>query len=156
MRTIRLSLFLAACVMAGAATAAPEKKDGKGGGQGATNLEGTWSLVRMEEDGKAHKVDRKDADYFDVVFAGRTITVRLNDANEVGTFTVDATKKPKTIDVVPSMGKDKGKTLLGIYEVDGDSLKLCVADDASVKERPKEFASKGTSVRVFHLKRVKS
>src|SRR5262245_33517634 len=41
--------------------------------------------------------------------------------NDVAEFTLDATKKPKAIDIKTP----KGDTILGIYELDGDNLKLC-------------------------------
>jgi len=55
-------------------------------------------------------------------------------------ITVDATKNPKTIDYVVSDGNHKGKTVLGIYEVDGDTLKSCFA--APDQPRPDAFESK--------------
>ena len=49
-------------------------------------------------------------------------------------FTLDAAKSPKQIDF--KQLKD-GKTLLAIYELSEDDLKLCVA--APGKERPTSF-----------------
>jgi uncharacterized protein (TIGR03067 family) len=57
-----------------------------------------------------------------------------------GTFTLDATKKPKTIDARPASAAKETPPLLGIYEIDGDTLRLCFA--GSGKERPKDFACK--------------
>jgi uncharacterized protein (TIGR03067 family) len=49
-------------------------------------------------------------------------------------FTSDSSKSPKTIDYV-----SKGKTQLGIYEFEGDVLKVCVSAPGS--PRPAEFKS---------------
>src|SRR5437763_8723756 len=58
-------------------------------------------------------------------------------------FTIDPSQKPKTIDYAVTEGTNKGKTQLGIYEIDGDTLKFCFA--APEKPRPAEFASKADS-----------
>ena len=42
-------------------------------------------------------------------------------------FTIDPTKKPKTIDYAMTEGFTKGKTQLGIYELDGDTFRSCFA-----------------------------
>src|SRR5204863_378408 len=68
-------------------------------------------------------------------------------------FTVDPTSNPKTLDVVS--GKEKGKSLLrAIYEIEGDTLKICFA--VGQAKRPKEFNSKpGSESGITVYKRVK-
>lgn len=58
------------------------------------------------------------------------------------TYTLDPTKSPKQIDIRLSKFK-----LVGIYAVEGDSLKLCFDLD----ERPRQFADKngGPSLVIF-------
>jgi uncharacterized protein (TIGR03067 family) len=58
-------------------------------------------------------------------------------------FSIDPTKKPKAIDYVMTDGPTKGKTHLGIYELDGDTVKFCFA--APGKDRPTEFTAKDGS-----------
>ena len=85
----------------------------------------------------------------------REVTVYAGD-KPVGerTFTVDPSKKPKTLDSTPSEGPHKGKTFPAIYEFDGDAGKICQA--APGKDRPKEFdAKKGTGQMVAVYKRAK-
>ena len=55
-----------------------------------------------------------------------TITFR-GQVNFKAKFTIDPTKKPKTIDYKMTEGPTKGKTHLGIYELDGDTVKFCFA-----------------------------
>ena len=55
-----------------------------------------------------------------------------------GTFKIDASKKPKTIDFQPAAAK--AQPLLGIYEFDGDAWRICYANPG--KERPTEFTPK--------------
>jgi len=57
-----------------------------------------------------------------------------------GTVKIDGTKKPKTMDIVGTEGPNKGKTILSIFEFDGDKLKVCY--DLGGKNRPEEFATK--------------
>jgi uncharacterized protein (TIGR03067 family) len=51
------------------------------------------------------------------------------------TAKIDATKKPKEIELVVG----KGKAFLGIYKLEGETLTLCIGDQ---KTRPTEFESK--------------
>jgi uncharacterized protein (TIGR03067 family) len=55
-------------------------------------------------------------------------------------ITIDPTQKPKTIDYQVIDGPTKGKKHLGIYEVDGDTMKSCFG--APGAERPTDFTSK--------------
>jgi uncharacterized protein (TIGR03067 family) len=56
------------------------------------------------------------------------------------TYTLDATRKPKWIDLT---GKG-GKKMLGIYELDGDKLTICV-NERDGGERSTQFASAADS-----------
>jgi uncharacterized protein (TIGR03067 family) len=60
-----------------------------------------------------------------------------------GTFTIDATKKPKTIDARSAAAAKDAPPLLGIYEIDGDTFRACFAPPG--KERPKDFDCKADS-----------
>ena len=57
--------------------------------------------------------------------------------------TLDESTKPKSIDIVGFAGKesDKTKTYPGIYELDGDKLRICYAETSP--ERPTKFESNG-------------
>jgi uncharacterized protein (TIGR03067 family) len=66
------------------------------------------------------------------------------------TYALDPAKKPKAIDL--RAGKDGPVVLRGIYEVEGDRLKICYG----AGERPDKFAARAGSERAFiKLKRVK-
>ena len=64
-------------------------------------------------------------------------------------ITIDPTKKPKTIDYLMTEGFTKGKTQLGIYELDGDTLKSCFAGPGD--ERPTDFTSKSGDHRTLSV-----
>ena len=56
-----------------------------------------------------------------------------------GTYTLDATTKPKSITVTGTEGPNNGKTFPAIYELEGDTLRICY--DLSGAKRPTEFKS---------------
>jgi uncharacterized protein (TIGR03067 family) len=57
---------------------------------------------------------------------------------ESGTYKFDPAKSPPTIDIAIRDGKDKGKTQLGIYKLDGDNLMIAFGRPGSAV-RPKNF-----------------
>src|SRR5437773_2528929 len=63
-------------------------------------------------------------------------------------------KSPKEIDSLYTSGPASGKTVKGIYKIEGDTITYCWAEPD--KDRPKEFESKsGAGVTLMVLKRVK-
>ena len=71
--------------------------------------------------------------------------VTLGDTVDQGTWKIDAGAKPKTMDIMGTEGPNKGKTLLCIYEISGDSL--TVAYSFNGKDRPTEFKTGGDPTR---------
>jgi len=69
----------------------------------------------------------------------------LNQGDQVdeGTYKIDESENPKTISFVVTKGDSKGKTTLGIYELDKRTLRICF--DVSGKTRPTKFESKPDS-----------
>jgi hypothetical protein len=58
------------------------------------------------------------------------------------------------LDVTLAASLNKGKVMLGIYEIDGDTLKVCF--DLQGKKRPREFKSASGSPTFVNVnKRVK-
>jgi uncharacterized protein (TIGR03067 family) len=56
-----------------------------------------------------------------------------------GTYTLDATSKPKGMTITGTEGPNRGKTFPAIYELKGDTLQICY--DLSGAKRPAEFKS---------------
>src|SRR5262249_2703273 len=70
------------------------------------------------------------------------------------TYKLDKSKKPPEIDLTITDGGLKGQTFPAIYQLEGDTLKLCCAQPG--QKRPTEFASKQESDTIFLiLKRAK-
>ena len=117
-------------------------------------LQGTWTAVSGEKEGK----DDPEAKEHTLVFEGNKFSVKKGDKVVVrGTFKIDASKSPKTMDIEISEGPEdvKGKTAQAIYALDGDELTWCVAEPGSGK-RPEKLATKeGVKHMLVKLKREK-
>jgi uncharacterized protein (TIGR03067 family) len=89
-----------------------------------------------------------------VTFEGDKYTVKKGDeVIQVGKQKLDPSKSPKASDVTVVEGPNKGAVMLGIYEISGDTLKVCF--DPEGKKRPTEFKSaSGSETFVVVHKRV--
>lgn len=106
-------------------------------------LHGTWATVSLVSDGKALVDDKtpKDAPATKLIYEGDKWMIKVGDKVVAGgIFKIDATKSPKEIDVYDESGKKNDKTKLGIYELNGDVYKFCLAPAG--KPRPTSFTSK--------------
>ena len=56
-----------------------------------------------------------------------------------GDFKIDPLAKPKTIDIIFTEGPGKGHSQKGIYELEGDTQKICIA--MPDQPRPTEFVT---------------
>lgn len=141
-------LLLPAALTAGLLVAADAKDDAK---KDLDAMQGKWQLASLERDGKSVDVP-KDAIR---TVKGDTYTINPRPGVTIeGTYKLNADAKPKQIDITPTTGDNKGKTSLGIYEINGDTLKICWAP--SGKDRPTEFKSaEGSGVFLAVHKKVK-
>jgi uncharacterized protein (TIGR03067 family) len=146
MRAIMLGVLAAGLAAATAAAGGDAKKD-------AARLQGSWSVLHMEEAGK--KAPDEIVKAMAVEIKGDKITVTEKGKVVVEfQFKLVPGKKPAEIDLKHLVGDDKGKTEKGIYEFEGDTARFCVADVG--KERPKKFAtSKDDERTLVVLKRKK-
>ena len=148
MRVLLVGCALAFAAFAGArADEAEAKKELK-------ELQGKWKVVAAEQDGDP--LDR---------IVGGTMVVKDNNfvittagGTELkGDLILDPAKKPKHIDLAHQDGPLKDKTWQGIYELKGDTLRLCYAEADSEKERPTELKTlKKSRLLLVELKREKN
>jgi len=103
--------------------------------QAAADVEGVWKPAEAELGGR--KLPEAVISKWRLELAKGKYAVTGTESPDNGTYLVDATKKPKAMDVTGTDGPNKGKTFPAIYELDGDTLRICY--DLSGKERPKEF-----------------
>lgn len=117
-------------------------------------LGGSWQVTYVLINGKfdSQLLSAK------IIFYGDTMSLVLPDEKEKREFhfKLDPSKRPKEFNMTALTGDYKGSTNPGIYQLEGDILRLCMSDDHENKERPKEFASKeGSELVLLTLIRAK-
>ena len=136
MKTLPHALLIGFTVLAFAPVLAEENEAVK---KDLAALQGEWSMVSGSADGQPMPDDmRKQMKR--VCKGDETTTTMAGKVFIKAKITLDPSKKPKTIDYQMSEGFTKGKTQLGIYEVDGDTFKSCFGKPCA--ERPTAFTSK--------------
>jgi uncharacterized protein (TIGR03067 family) len=115
-------------------------------------FQGTWTFESVEAGGKKLPADQFKG--ITLTFEGDKYAVKKGDeVVEAATQKLDPSKSPKTLDAKVTDGPNKGAVILGIYEISGDTLKVCF--DPEGKKRPTEFKGEsGAQTLVVH-KRVK-
>jgi uncharacterized protein (TIGR03067 family) len=135
--SMRISLVVLFCALGFSASAswADDKQDVE---KELKKFQGTWTFESSESGGQMLPADQlKD---LVLTFDGAKHTVKNGtEVIAAGTQTIDPSKSPKAIDVTMTEGPMKGVVLLGIYEIDGDTLRVCF--DMGGKKRPTEFKS---------------
>jgi len=118
--------------------------------EGSKKLQGTWQAEKIVSKGREISGDRARAITF--VVEGDSIKRFVNgvDRNDPATFKADTSTKPAHLDLTSA--KEGDPKMLGIFELDGDTLKWCFA----AGKRPDKFeAPEGSNVTLIILKRVK-
>ena len=112
----------------------------------AEKLAGKWKIATITHLGKTTPADNGG-----LAFEKDTVAFTRNKRTENLTYKLDAAKSPRQIDFTTG-----GDTMHGIYEIDGDDLKVCITEDPN-KPRPEKFvAGEDESHRIlFTLKREK-
>jgi uncharacterized protein (TIGR03067 family) len=109
-------------------------------------FQGEWSMVSGTADG--YPIPDEMVKQMKRICKGDEVTTTKTGSTYFkAKIVIDPSKKPKTIDYQMTEGFTKGKTQLGIYEVDGDTLKSCFG--APGAERPTDFTSKPGDKRTF-------
>ena len=117
-------------------------------------LTGRWQLVKSVIDGKSvpeaevkQTVLITDHDEFRFPADARVGTAPL------GKFTIDPTKRPKTVDSTALSGPDKGKVTKGIYDIiDASNKRACWGKPDGA--RPTDFTSDAGSGRTLQYWRL--
>ena len=109
-------------------------------------MQGTWTATAFTVDGQP--VPEKELKTIKLVIAGDQSTFTRGDKTGKGTYKLDPTRKPRTLDIVLAEGPDKENIELAIYKLEGDRLEICLG---GTRERPTELASKAGSGHVLEV-----
>lgn len=102
-------------------------------------LQGTWKVVAAEDNGE--KVPATEIKDLFLTFRADAIEIREGGkVAEKFAYLLDPTKKPKEIDLTYTAGPKKGTTDRGIYQIDGDMLRICIQTNKD-NARPRDFAA---------------
>jgi uncharacterized protein (TIGR03067 family) len=115
-------------------------------------MEGKWKVESAEAGGK--KVEAEALKDLVVTITGERYELTTKDGPDAGSLKLDEAQKPKTMDATDTEGLDAGKVIKAIYELTGDTLRVCYA--LAGDERPREFAtSEGAPWLLLVYQRVK-
>ena len=88
------------------------------------HLAGTWFCVSAIVDGKSLPEDK--VKLLRLILAGNKYQTRKgDDVLFDSTYTVDPSTDPKQINILGTEGALAGKEALGIYSIEGDTLRIC-------------------------------
>jgi uncharacterized protein (TIGR03067 family) len=125
------------------------------GAEDRGTIQGRWKTISLERGGKPIASRTEPNDKMALLIEGDRYDWTGGDVPMGGTYTLDPTKTPKEIDLRPSSGPDQGRTLKGIYQIEGDTLKVCLAGPG--EERAAQFESKeGSRHSLYIMRRVKA
>jgi uncharacterized protein (TIGR03067 family) len=128
---LRLFAVLALLLSFSLAARSEDAKDGD-------SIDGAWVPSTAELAGKMFPDDIRKT--MKLVVKDGKYTVTVSKQVDQGTVKLNPSAKPKAMDIVGTDGPSKGKTILAIYERDGDTLRICY--DLGGKNRPTEFKTK--------------
>jgi uncharacterized protein (TIGR03067 family) len=103
----------------------------------AKALLGNWVPVKGEFAGDAMPDEILKAITLKIENGTYVVTVKGEEMADKGTWTVDPTANPKSMDAASTEGPNAGKKFLAIYELKGDTFRVCY--DLSGTKRPTEF-----------------
>jgi uncharacterized protein (TIGR03067 family) len=158
MMRLKTTLIAATCLVLGATALSFAAEVG---GDDAKNelkkFQGTWVMASGEKDGK--KAADEHVSGSKIVYDGSKIEIKVpNQTSETiiaEIVKIDPTKNPKEMHFIRKNGPNAGKTLIGIYEFEGDG-QYKFAFDPSGAATLKEFITKeGTGHLRNTWKRVK-
>ena len=88
------------------------------------DLQGTWQAIDAE--GNGGKLDEDKIKETLIVIESNTLGIKPDGEGRKTTFTVDSSKTPGTINLIPLDGDRKGTIVPGIYSVQDGQLRICI------------------------------
>src|SRR5215831_11770869 len=100
-------------------------------------LQGSWTITAMEVDGQEMTAEML-AETRVTIKSNRFTSIGMGAAYE-GILKLNVKTSPRQFDLKFDAGPEKGNTNLGIYELNGDTWRICLATRGRV--RPPNFVS---------------
>jgi uncharacterized protein (TIGR03067 family) len=104
-------------------------------------FQGTWEIVSIEKDGSP--VPQDDIAGMTVMISGSAYKLINKDNVSKGTFSLDASKEPKQMDVQHQGENGDSHSMPAIYDVTADTLRVCYNPEGGT--RPTSFSTKPDS-----------
>jgi uncharacterized protein (TIGR03067 family) len=102
-------------------------------------LQGVWVLAAMETEGDEVPADQIQG--LTATYEGNRLTLRTGEhVRRRGIITLAPSRSPRAINTWDQDGPYEDQTVPGIYDLDGDTLRVCFARPG--EDRPKEFTTK--------------
>ena len=101
-------------------------------------LQGTWVMAGLEIDGQV--VPEEKIKGTTLTVKGDRYTTRTQGKSHEVAFKLDPSQTPRAIDMYFPDGPEVPKLSKGIYEIDGDTFRLC-RHQAPGQDRPTSFAT---------------
>lgn len=126
-----LIVAVLACVAAAPPVSAPAKRE-------LARLQGTWEMEALEVNGE--DVPKKKLKGTTLTIKGNKYVVKVKDTEHEVTIDLDPSKDPKAIDMYLPDGNDAPKLAKGVYDLDGDTFRICRHQMAG-EDRPRQIGS---------------
>jgi uncharacterized protein (TIGR03067 family) len=111
-----------------------------------SRLQGEWQIVNVVEDGREAPLGRESRVRLRIV--GDQLWIHDGDGERSARFTLDLSRQPRRLTMVPNSGRLKGLSISGIYQLEPERLLLCFPREPGA-EQPTEFASRPGAGRVL-------
>jgi erythromycin esterase len=116
-------------------------------------MNGTWRMLAMNQDGEPAALEGTLANLQVIVQDDRRTLRSGDNVLAQAHYRLNPSAQPATIDIIVAQGAARGQTLLGIYEINEDRLRVCYA--AHGRDRPQDFNPKaGSGQTLQELKRM--
>jgi uncharacterized protein (TIGR03067 family) len=105
-------------------------------------LQGLWTMAEYIIDGT--RSNESQIRSWVLVVEGDQYNPGVREFSVEFTYRLNPTRNPKAIDLMPHTGNARGRTIRGIYRLDGDRFTLCYPADSQA-ERPAGFGARSGS-----------
>lgn len=120
-------------------------------------MDGRWEVSSLTIGGIVNRVEEMpNKPWFDMKDDAWTFWLTHFPGNHAVRFhvVIDKTKTPWEVDATVLAGASKGKVFQGICEMDGDEIRLCLADSPTMPRPAKFEAPPKTALQTMTMRRV--